>query len=139
MKEKKHPILEAERYLDNAREILSTKAGKDGPYYSDKKYVRMAGNTAWNGVLVALDAVLPVREKLKPKSRPSIETYEEEMSKCDSKMTRPLYNAYQLLHLHMGYDGVLDYKSVQSGLEKAKIMVDWAGKQYSRMQRTAVV
>ncbi|MDR1719037.1 MAG: DUF5618 family protein [Dysgonamonadaceae bacterium] len=42
----RHPIREAERYLQNARQILSEKAEKDGEYYNDAKYVRMAGNTA---------------------------------------------------------------------------------------------
>jgi len=32
-----NPILEAKRYLDNAKQILSEKAGKDGDYYSDSK------------------------------------------------------------------------------------------------------
>ena len=49
----KHPIQEAERYLQNARQILSEKAGKDGDYYIDKKYVKMAGHAAWCGVLIA--------------------------------------------------------------------------------------
>jgi hypothetical protein len=44
--ELKNPIQEAKRYLANAKEILSEKAGKDGNYYSDSKYVKMAGNTA---------------------------------------------------------------------------------------------
>jgi hypothetical protein len=47
MVELKHPIREAERYLQNAKQILSEKAEKDGDYYNDSKYVRMAGNTAW--------------------------------------------------------------------------------------------
>jgi hypothetical protein len=70
MAELRHPIKEAERYLNNARQILSDKADKEGNYYNDSKYVRMAGNTAWNGVLIALDAVLPVRENLKKNQRP---------------------------------------------------------------------
>jgi len=45
MAEFKHPIREAERYLQNARQILSEKAEKDGSYYNDRKYVKMAGNT----------------------------------------------------------------------------------------------
>ncbi|GHT53224.1 hypothetical protein FACS189451_04920 [Bacteroidia bacterium] len=45
------PIKEAERYLDNARTILSEKAGKNGNYYSDSKYVKLAGHAAWCGVL----------------------------------------------------------------------------------------
>jgi len=35
----KHPIQEAERYLENAKTILSEKAEKEGDYYSDSKYV----------------------------------------------------------------------------------------------------
>jgi len=65
MAQLKHPIREAERYLQNARQILSEKAEKDGDYYNDPKYVKMAGDTAWKGVLVALDAVLHVRESMK--------------------------------------------------------------------------
>jgi len=76
----KHPIREAERYLQNARQILSEKAEKDGDYYNDIKYVKMAGNTA--------------------------------------------------LHKSLGYDGITDYKIVQSSLDKAKILLDWADKQY---------
>ncbi|MDR1676619.1 MAG: DUF5618 family protein, partial [Tannerella sp.] len=70
MAELKHPIREAERNLQNARQILLEKAEKDGDYYNNCKYVRMAGNTAWNGVLVALDAVLGVRAGLKKGQRP---------------------------------------------------------------------
>jgi hypothetical protein len=126
----KHPIQEAERYLENARQILSEKAGKDGNYYQDSKYVRMAGNTAWNGVLIALDGVLGVRKNLKSRQRPDIKDYQAAMSQRDSKMTRPLYAAYETLHLFLGYDGILYYKIVQSGLEQAKFMIDWARKNY---------
>ena len=44
MAELKNPIKEAERYLQNAKQILSEKAEKDGNYYNDSKYVKMAGN-----------------------------------------------------------------------------------------------
>jgi len=39
MAELKHPV-RAGRYLDNARKTLSEHAGKEGNYYSDKKYVK---------------------------------------------------------------------------------------------------
>ena len=126
----KHPIQEAERYLENARQILSEKTGKDGNYYQDGKYVRMAGNTAWNGVLIALDGVLDVRKNLKSRQRPDIKDYQAAMSQKDSKMTRPLHVAYETLHLVLGYDGNLRYKIVQDGLEQAKFMIDWAKKNY---------
>ena len=48
-------ITEAYRYLDNAKEILREKAQKEDRYYKDAKYVKMAGNTAYNGVFVALN------------------------------------------------------------------------------------
>ena len=130
MKELKHPIREAERYLQNARGILSEKAGKDGDNYNDSKYVRMAGNTAWNGVLIALDAVLDVRKNLKRGQRLDFKDYQAAIAKKDNKMTRTLLNAYGLLHLSLGYDGITDYKTVQSSLDIAQIILDWAGKHY---------
>ncbi|MDR1097287.1 MAG: DUF5618 family protein, partial [Tannerella sp.] len=128
--ELKHPIREAERYLQNARQILSEKAEKDGDFYNDSKYVRMAGNTAWNGVLVALDAVLGVRAGLKRRQRPEFKDYQEAIAKKDRRMTRPLLNAYELLHKSLGYDGVTNYKVVQASLENAQLIIDWADRLY---------
>jgi len=130
MAELKHPIKEAERYLQNARQILSEKAEKDGDYYNDSKYVKMAGNAAWNGVLVALDAVLQVRSNLKKGQRPEFKDYQEAIAKKDSKMPRVLLNAYDLLHKSLGYDGVTRYKIVQDSLDQAKMIVTWAGEHY---------
>ncbi|MDR2057555.1 MAG: DUF5618 family protein [Dysgonamonadaceae bacterium] len=130
MAEHKHPIREAERYLQNARQILTEKAEKDGDYYNDSKYVRMAGNTAWSGVLIALDAALGVRNGLKRKQRPEFKDYQEAIAKKDSKMTRPLLGAYESLHKTMGYDGNPRYKIVQESLTQAKEILDWADRHY---------
>jgi len=130
MAELKHPIHEAERYLQNARQILSEKAGKEGDYYSDKKYVKMAGHTAWCGVLMALDAALDIRKGLKPKQRVDFKDYQEAVSKIDNKMNRPLLNSYETLHIVLGYDGNLNYTIVQSGLKEAQYIIDWASKHY---------
>ncbi|MDR0732710.1 MAG: DUF5618 family protein [Dysgonamonadaceae bacterium] len=130
MAELKHPIREAERYLRNARQILSEKAGKDGDYYTDSKYVKMAGNTAWNGVLVALDAVFGIRDKLKKRQRPEFKDYLAAIAVVDKKMTRPLLCAYESLHKSLGYDGNTRYKIVQDSLDQAKMILDWANKRY---------
>jgi len=130
MAELKHPIREAERYLQNARQTLSEKAGKEGNYYSDKKYVKIAGHTAWCGVIVALDGVLGVKTGLKPKQRPEFKDYQEAISKIDKKLNRPLLNTYETLHKTLGYDGNLNYGVVQSGLKEAKCIIDWADKHY---------
>ena len=125
-----NPIQEAERYLSNAREILSEKAEKEGDYYNDRKYVKMAGNTAWNGVLVALDAILPVKNNLKKGQRVEFKDYMAALTQKDKKMSRPLLTAYDMLHKSLGYDGVLNYKIVQTSLAQAELIIDWASKHY---------
>ena len=126
----KHPIREAERYLQNARQILSEKAEKDGAYYNDTKYVKMAGNTAWNGVLIALDSVLHVRAKMKKGQRPDFQDYEDAIARKDNKMTRTLLGAYESLHKTMGYDGNPVYKIVQQSLEQGEKLISWADRHY---------
>ena len=64
---KMNQIAEAKRYIDNAKDILREKAIKEDGYYQDKKYIRMAGNTAYSGVLEALDAV--IMEKIRGRKR----------------------------------------------------------------------
>jgi len=130
MAELKNPIQEAERYLQNARQILSEKAEKDGDYYNDSKYVKMAGNTAWSGVLVALDAVTDVRKNLKKNQRVDFLDYQNAVVKMDRKMSRPLLGAYESLHKALGYDGNPRYKIVQDSLEQGKYIIEWAEKHY---------
>ncbi|MDR2684781.1 MAG: DUF5618 family protein [Prevotellaceae bacterium] len=126
----KYPIREAERYLQNARQILSEKAEKDGNYYNDSKYVKAAGNFAWNGVLVALDAVTDVRKNLKKGQRLDFKDYQNAVSQKDKKMNMPLLAAYETLHKALGYDGNPRYKIVQDGLEQGQYIIDWAAKHY---------
>ena len=54
---------EARRYVENAKDILNDKGKLDieTQSYRDKKYVRIAGNTLWNGMLLILDAVFDVK------------------------------------------------------------------------------
>lgn len=117
---------EALRYVENAKEILSTKAKKEERFYTDKKYVRMAGNTLWNGVLEALDNKFP--EIKEGKGRPDINKYKEYVGKSNPKMTRLVMNAYDTLHLAMGYDGNLKYSLAQEGIKDAIEIIEWATK-----------
>jgi len=124
--EAKTTIGEAKRYLANAKEILSEKAGKDGNYYSDGKYVKMAGDTAWKGVLIALDGVLHVKKTAR--QRVSVEDYKEAIAKKNRRALTMVNAGYQILHLSMGYDGVKSYKVCQAGMEEAKRIIEWCEK-----------
>jgi len=114
-------VIEAHRYLENAKEILREKAQKEDKYYKDPKYVKMAGNTAYNGVLVALDGLFGVKKK----GRKSVEWYKEELGKIDKKMGNAFSTVYNTLHLDMGYDGLLSVKISNVGLEEAETIINW--------------
>ena len=114
-------IAEATRYLDNAKDLLNTKALKEDGYYQDAKYVKMAGHTAYTGILLALDSVL---EK-KAKGRKSVEWYKTELAKLDKKMLNVFVSAYDILHLAMSYDGNPNAKVSKAGLEDAERILEW--------------
>jgi hypothetical protein len=58
------PIAEARRYVENAKELLKNHGQLDyeNRFYGDRKYVRMAGNTLWNGMLLVLKATFQIKK-----------------------------------------------------------------------------
>ena len=120
--QKNNPIEEARRYVANAEEVIQ-KANYDPELkiYTDSKYIKMAGNTLWNGCLIALDAALQIR---KGKGRPSIEKYKEAAGKRDRKLLAAIVAGYDTMHLHMGYDGTKNKKTCDSGFECANAIID---------------
>jgi uncharacterized protein (UPF0332 family) len=116
---------EAIRYMDNAKEILK-KAGKEDNFYTDKKYVRTACGTAYNGVLIAADAFLILKGvKKTTKNRKSIDYYHESIAKQDKKLLKYLNNAYEILHLSGYYDGMLDAIVIKRGFDTAYEIIDY--------------
>jgi hypothetical protein len=111
---------EAMRYMDNAKGCLQN-ARKEGNYYRDPKYVKMACGTAYSGVLVALDGFLTLKgvEKPKGKQRKSIDYYHSNIGKLDRKLLDRLNSAYQILHLSGYYDGIGDARVVSVGFDEA--------------------
>jgi hypothetical protein len=114
-------IIEAKRYMDNAREILREKVLKEDGYYQDSKYVKMAGHTAYTGILVALDGFLGK----KGKGRKDVDWYKEHLSKLDKKILNAFLTAYQVLHLDMAYDGAKSAKLAATGFEEADKIISW--------------
>ena len=127
---------ESMRYIENAREILSTKAGKDGDYYSDPKYVRMASNTAYNGLLIALDALFEYKGIKAPgkktEDRASKKTYTGGLSQINRTMIQKYESAYKHLHLYGGYDGELYYPTINNGIKIAVDIIDWVNNQITK-------
>ena len=121
-------VQEAKRYIDNAKEILREKAHKDNGFYVDRKYVRMAGNTAYNGILVALDGILEMRAK----GRKDVNWYKERLAKLDKGILNAFLSAYDTLHLALGYDGNLNAKIAQAGLEDAESIINWVEQRTAR-------
>ena len=116
---------EAKRYMDNAKECLS-KAKKDGDYYRDPKYVKMACGTAYSGVLMALDGFLILKglEKPKGKLKKSIEYYQNNIANIDKKMLKYLNSAYFILHLSGYYDGNDNASVIKDGFDEAYKIIE---------------
>ena len=116
---------EAMRFMDNAGECLK-RANKEGKYYNDQKYVKMACGTAYSGVLMALDGffILKGIEMPKGKDRKSIEFYQNNLGKLDRKMLKTLHSAYEVLHLWGYYDGIQKADIVKSGFAEAYKIID---------------
>lgn len=115
------PTQEARRYIDNAREILRDKARKEDGYYQDAKYVKMAGNTAYSGILVALDFLLAPKKK----GRKDVSWYKEQLAPLDKKVLSAFVSAYNTLHLSLGYDGNPSAEVAQTGLKDAETIISW--------------
>lgn len=114
-------VREAKRYLDNAKEILREKARKEDGYYQDAKYVKMAGHTAYTGVLFALDRYLGK----KTKGRQDVDWYKQNLSRFDKKVLNSFLTAYQVLHLDMAYDGAQSADLAKLGIREAERIIDW--------------
>jgi hypothetical protein len=123
-------INEARRHIDNAKDFLSNNAKKQDGMYQDKKYVKIAGHTAYTGILLALNEFLGEKNMKTPKS---VEWYQMELSKLDKTLLARFSTAYQLLHIDMGYQGVRSARIASVGLEEAEKIISWVE---TRLEKT---
>jgi len=117
---------EANRYIDNAKDVLAKAIKDDDRYYRDKKYVRSACGVAYLGVLVALDAWLVlkgVQEPGKGKHK-KIEFYTHNIAQIDNKLLNRLNTAYNILHLEGYYRGEKRIQTIESGFNAANEIID---------------
>jgi hypothetical protein len=116
-------------YIANAKEILRTKAQKKGEFYSIPKYVRMAGDTVWYGVLLAIDYWMEKEgHKINRKKRVNVSYYQDFLAQKNLKILNYFNSAYNILHLFMGYDGELNVNIAKTGIELAEEILNWVKK-----------
>lgn len=84
------------------------------------KYVQTASETAYNGVLIALDEYLKRKEGSKFKKPKSIEEYRARVSRQNKKILSLLNNVYDSLHLAGYYMGTPSVDTIQEGLKNAQ-------------------
>jgi hypothetical protein len=118
------PVAEARRYVQNAKDLLNEKGkfNAELQLYEDRKYVRMAGDTLWKGVLLILDAVFHVKQTAR--SRPSIGKYLQAVGARDRKLQALVICGYETMHLIMGYDGNQRKATCQDGINIANDIID---------------
>ena len=119
-----NPVAEARRYVENARTLLKEYGNLDyeTQLYQDRKYVRMAGNTLWNGVLLILDAVFHVKRV--GRLHPDVIDYRDEVAKRDKKLLALFNTAYETIHVYMGYDGNQRKALCMDGIQLANDIID---------------
>ena len=119
----KDPVKEARRYVQNAKDILNNgKLNAELQLYEDRKYVRMAGNTLWNGVLLILDAVFHVKNK--KRQHPDVGDYRDAIAVRDKKLLSLFIAGYEVMHIAMGYDGIQSKSTSQGGFCLANDIID---------------
>ncbi|OGU12024.1 MAG: hypothetical protein A2X61_04245 [Ignavibacteria bacterium GWB2_35_12] len=128
-----NPYKEAIRYIENAEEVLK-KAGKEGKFYKDEKYVKAACGIAYSGALKALDLLFDIKTLPKRKGRKSIQYYQATLTVIDKKLLDHLNSVYHALHLDGYYDGERSVSIINGGFDHA-ISIISALKPYSRNGR----
>jgi hypothetical protein len=119
------PAEEAARYLQNARQILTDKAGKKDGLYADVKYVKMAAGTAYSAALLILDEYLKQKEGIQLTKPKSIEDYMSRVSKYDKKLLRLMAHVYDELHIAGYYHGTRSVDTMQQGISNVKQMLTY--------------
>ncbi|MBO7440855.1 MAG: DUF5618 family protein [Bacteroidales bacterium] len=121
--EKKDPISEARRYLENAKEILRDKAIEDDCFYQNGKYVKLAGRTMWKGCTIALDYALDIKKKHGRQN--DIDDYKEKSEQIDKNLFNHIVSGYNILYYSLGCDGEKKVDIARSGIETMNYIIDW--------------
>jgi hypothetical protein len=117
---------EAIRYMDSAKDVLQKARKEDDGLYRNRKYVRIASGTAYNGMLVALDAWLNVNGVATPKrhSWKSVFFYKGTLPLQDDVISDCFDKIYGVLHWAGYREGVRDAELIEAGFKYAYTIID---------------
>jgi len=118
-------IIQARRYLHNAKETLA-KSAIEYERYTDTKYVKEAAGIAYLAPLMAIDGYLIGKGFDHEKLPHSIEGYFVAIQQhipLNGKLKAKLSSLYENLHLFAYYRGGVDVGLVKLGLKYAKEII----------------
>jgi hypothetical protein len=122
---KQDALAEANRYIENAKDILRT-VPIENNRYQDDKYVRTAAGIAYLAPLKAIDGYYLGKKRNDDKMPESIEHYRQIVRKHHPKFRRILDlldTAYENLHIFAYYRGGTGVEMVKEGLNAAKQLI----------------
>ncbi|WP_394990102.1 DUF5618 family protein [Emticicia sp.] len=119
------PYQEANRYIANAKLTLKQKAGKKDGEYADIEYVQIAAQTAYVGVLLAIDEYLLRKEGNKFSKPKSIEEYRTRIAKLNKNLLSLLNEAYGDLYICLYYHGIPSVRVMNNGLGVALEIIEY--------------
>jgi hypothetical protein len=108
---------EAMRYLDNAKDSL-LKAGIDGMFYKDEKYVKQAAGTAYAGIELSARWYLQLKGYKEPLTDKKEIT--KGLSKFNKKAMDLFHECYEILHKDAYYGDIKGIDTIKSGMKYAK-------------------
>jgi len=117
---------EAMRYFANAKNYLQKAAIDEDGCYTDKKYVRTACGTVYNGVLEALKTYFELKnpDALESKEPKTIDFYRKHLAKENRTILKKFNRAYTILHIMGYYDGIGDSDVIKLGFQRAQEIID---------------
>jgi hypothetical protein len=113
---------EAIRYIDNAEKSLK-QAGKEGRYYKNDKYVKVASVKAYSAILLALDGLFKIKNIPNPKGGKNKKHYVDNLN-WNKSLNRDFETAYTALHLDGYYSGITLIKLIDGGFEVAYSIIE---------------
>lgn len=120
-----NPAAEAERYLENAQQILRDKAIEDDGLYTHIQYVQLASGIAYSAGLIILDEYLRKNDGVQFAKPETYEEYHSRLTKYGNELPALLSSAHAHLYLVGFYHGTLSVGTIKCGLEAVTQMLNY--------------